>query len=64
MFAINGEIKEISPSVQPKCRNPKASKGDFLGDDTGQVKITGEIRDPKHFKGLIYPYTEPTNEKI
>lgn len=44
--------------------NPKASKGDFLGDDTGQVKITGEIRDPKHFKGLIYPYTEPTNEKF
>lgn len=44
--------------------NPKASKGDFLGDDTGQIKITGEIRDPKHFKGLIYPYTEPTNEKF
>lgn len=44
--------------------NPKATKGDFLGDDTGQIKITGEIRDPKHFKGLIYPYTEPTNEKF
>lgn len=43
---------------------PKATKGDFLGDDTGQVKITGEIRDPKHFKGLIYSYTEKTNEKF
>lgn len=43
---------------------PKATKGDFLGDDTGQVKITGEIRDPKHFKNLIYPYTEKTNEKF
>lgn len=43
---------------------PKATKGDFLGDDSGQVKITGEIRDPKHFKGLIYPYTEKTNEKF
>lgn len=43
---------------------PKTTKGDFLGDDSGQVKITGEIRDPKHFKGLIYPYTEKTNEKF
>lgn len=44
---------------------PKASKGDFLGDDTGtQVKVTGEIREPKHFKGLINPYTNPTNEKF
>ena len=37
---------------------PNASKGDFLGDDTGTaVKVTGEIRDPRHFKGLINPYT-------
>lgn len=45
--------------------NPKATKGDFIGDDTGsQVKITGEIREPKHFKGLINPYRGKTNEKF
>jgi hypothetical protein len=44
---------------------PSASKGDFLGDDTGTaVKVTGEIRDPRHFKGLINPYTGTTNEKF
>ncbi len=44
---------------------PKASKGDFLGDDTGTaVKVTGEIREPRHFKGLINPYTGKSNEKF
>lgn len=43
---------------------PKASKGDFLGDETGQVKILGEIRDPKHFAGLINPYQGKSNEKF
>ena len=44
---------------------PKASKGDFIGDDTGTaVKVTGEIRDPRHFKGLINPYTGKSNEKF
>ena len=44
---------------------PKASKGDFIGDDTGTaVKLTGEIRDPRHFKGLIKPYTGKSNEKF
>lgn len=44
---------------------PKASKGDFLGDDTGTaVKVTGEIRDPRHFKGLINPYKGKSNEKF
>ena len=44
---------------------PKASKGDFLGDDTGTaVRITGEIREPKHFRGLINPYIGKTNEKF
>ena len=43
---------------------PNATKGDFLGDDSGQVKITGEIRDPKHFAGRIYPYKGKTNEKF
>lgn len=44
---------------------PTASKGDFLGvDDKGVVKVVGEIREPKHFKGLINPYTGKTNEKF
>ena len=44
---------------------PRASKGDFLGDDTGTaIKVTGEIRDPRHFKGLINPYTGKSNEKF
>ncbi len=45
--------------------NPKAKKGDFLGDETGTaVKLTGEIRKPRHFKGLISPYRGKTNEKF
>lgn len=43
---------------------PKATKGDFLGDGTGKINLNGEIRDPKHFAGLINPYTEATNEKF
>ena len=44
---------------------PKASKGDFIGDDTGaSVKVTGEIREPRHFEGLIRPYTGKSNEKF
>ena len=43
---------------------PKATKGDFLGDDSGKVKIIGEIREPRHFKGLILPYKKPTNERF
>ena len=45
--------------------NPTASKGEFLGDETGvSVQITGEIRNPRHFKGLINPYKGKTNEKF
>lgn len=45
--------------------NPSATKGDFIGDQKGsQVRITGEIRSPKHFKGLIRPYKGVTNEKF
>lgn len=46
--------------------NPKATKGDFLGesDENGVVKVIGEIREPKYFKGLIQPYTAETNEKF
>ena len=43
---------------------PKATKGDFLGDGTGKINLNSEIRAPKHFAGLINPYTEPTNEKF
>lgn len=44
--------------------NPTASKGDFLGDSEGKVKIIGEIRQPKVFKGLILAYKGKTNEKF
>lgn len=44
--------------------NPTATKGGFLGDEEGKVKIVGEIREPKKFKGLINPYMEETNEKF
>ena len=43
---------------------PNASKGDFLGDDTENGMVTGEIREPRHFKGLILPYNHKTNERF
>lgn len=43
---------------------PTASKGDFLGDSEGASPITGEIRHPRQFKGLINHYTEETNAKF
>ena len=43
---------------------PTATKGDFLGDGTGKINVSGEIREPRHFKGLINPYPEQTNEKF
>ena len=43
---------------------PTATKGDFLGDGTGKINVEGEIRNPRHFKGLIKPYTKSTNEKF
>lgn len=44
--------------------HPKASKGDFIGSNEGLVPIVGEIREPYFFKGLIKPYSKPTNEKF
>ena len=44
--------------------NPKATKGDFLGDDDSSSKTLGEIREPRHFKGLINPYKKKSNEKF
>ena len=43
---------------------PNATKGDFLGDGTGKINTKGEIREPRHFKGLINPYPKKTNEKF
>ena len=44
--------------------NPKATKGDFLGDDDSSSKTLGEIREPRCFKGLINPYKKKSNEKF
>ena len=44
--------------------NPLADKGDFLGDDTGETKIIGEIRRPEKFKEFINPYKGKTNVKF
>lgn len=41
--------------------NPSAKKSDFIGDETGKVKIIGEIRAPKYFKEYINPYTGKDN---
>jgi hypothetical protein len=43
---------------------PTATKGDFIGYNKGFITIIGEIREPKHFKNLIEPYTGETNEKF
>jgi hypothetical protein len=44
---------------------PNASKADFIGDSEGtKNNVTGEIREPKRFKGLIRPYKGRTNEKF
>ena len=44
---------------------PNARKGDFIGDNSGTaVKINGEIRNPRHFKGLITPYLKKSNERF
>lgn len=44
--------------------NPSAKKSDFIGDETGKVKIIGEIRAPKHFKQFINPYVGKDNVKF
>lgn len=41
-----------------------ASKGDFIGDNTENGMVTGEIREPRHFKGLTLPYNHKTNERF
>ena len=34
---------------------PTATKASFIGDETGEVKIIGEIRKPEKFRDYIYP---------
>ena len=41
--------------------NPSAKKSDFIGDTTGEVKIVGEIRKPKHFNDFINVYQGASN---
>ncbi len=43
---------------------PNARKSDFIGDQSGKVKIIGEIRKPDKFKEYIYPYEGETNRKF
>ena len=43
---------------------PKATKADFIGDETGQVKIIGEIRLPDKFREYIHPYRGKSNERF
>ena len=43
---------------------PNATKADFIGDQTGETIIIGEIRKPTKFCDFIYPYTGKSNEKF
>lgn len=43
---------------------PTATKAEFIGDETGEVRIIGEIRKPEKFCDYIYPYTGKSNEKF
>lgn len=43
---------------------PTATKAEFIGDETGEVRIIGEIRKPEKFRDYIHPYTGRSNEKF
>lgn len=43
---------------------PTATKAEFIGDETGEVRIIGEIRKPEKFRDFIYPYKGRSNEKF
>lgn len=43
---------------------PKSTKAEFIGDETGETKIIGEIRKPDRFRDYIYPYKGKSNEKF
>ncbi len=44
--------------------NPSATKAQFIGDQTGETKIIGEIRKPDKLRDFIYPYEGKSNEKF
>ena len=45
--------------------NPGATKADFIGNENETSSMyPGEIRAPRHFKGLITPYQGKTNESF
>jgi hypothetical protein len=44
--------------------NPGATKASFIGDDTGSVKIIGEIRSPDKLKDYILPYDGADNVRF
>lgn len=43
---------------------PNARKQDFIGDNTGKIRVLGEIRQPLLFKDYILPYTQASNKKF
>jgi len=43
---------------------PQATKSGFIGDETGKVRIVGEIRKPEKFKQYINPYVGQSNIKF
>ncbi len=45
-------------------QHPKSTKAEFIGDETGETKIIGEIRNPDKFRDYIYPYKGKSNEKF
>ncbi|QKF83381.1 hypothetical protein [Halarcobacter ebronensis] len=44
--------------------NPEATKSGFIGDETGETQIVGEIRKPEKFKEFINPYKGESNIKF
>lgn len=44
--------------------NPLAKKSDFIGEESGKVKIIGEIRKPDKLKQFIEPYKGGDNVKF
>lgn len=45
-------------------QHPKSTKAEFIGDETGETKIIGEIRNPDKFRDYLHPYKGKSNEKF
>ncbi|MBP3773936.1 MAG: hypothetical protein ILA34_01140 [Bacteroidaceae bacterium] len=43
---------------------PGASKSSFIGDQTGKMRVEGEIRKPDKLKPFIHPYKEKSNKQF